>query len=82
MSKRKIVARELVADIRSGLDDDTLMRKYELSAQNLDRLFRKLVEVDFISVIELQERARLSDSQVTRAFVEAQKAIDELICNR
>jgi hypothetical protein len=79
MSKRKIVARELVKDIRSGMDDDALMNKYQLSAQNLDQLFRKLVEVDFISVIELQERARLSDSQETRAFVEAQKAIDELV---
>jgi hypothetical protein len=79
MSKRKIVARELVADIRTGMDDDALMKKYQLTAQNLDRLFRKLVEVDFISVIELQERAQLSDSQETRAFVEAQKAIDELV---
>jgi hypothetical protein len=79
MSKRKIVARELVADIRTGMDDDALMKKYQLSPQNLDRLFSKLVEVDFISVIELQERARLSDSQEIRAFVEAQKAIDELV---
>lgn len=78
MGKRKIKARELVADIRSGMDDNAVMRKYALSPEQLDEVLEKLVEADFITSLELYERAKLTDSQITRAFVEAQQAIDEL----
>ena len=78
MAKRKISAKDLLTDIRSGLDDDQIMEKYQLTPTQLENVFGKLVEADFITVVELHERARLSESQVTRAFVEAQRAIDEL----
>ena len=65
-------------DLRSGLDDGEIMEKYQLSPIQLENVFGKLVDADFITVVELHERARLSESQVTRAFVEAQRAIDEL----
>ncbi|MEW6348398.1 MAG: hypothetical protein AB1646_05015 [Thermodesulfobacteriota bacterium] len=78
MGKKKINAKDLVKDIRAGLDDDDLMLQYDLTPQELERVFGKLVEADFITVVELHERAKLSDTQVTKAFVEAQRAIDEL----
>lgn len=78
MTARKIKAQDLVKDIRDGLDDHALMKKYSLNSQQLDQLLGKLVEADFITVVELHERARLSDTQVTRAFLDAQRAIDEL----
>ncbi len=78
MGKKKINAKDLVIDIRAGLDDDDLMLKFNLTPQELERVFGKLVEADFITVVELHERAKLSDTQVTKAFVEAQRAIDEL----
>jgi hypothetical protein len=78
VTKKKINAKELVKDIRAGLDDDDLMLKYDLTPQELERVFGKLVEADFITVVELHERAQLSDTQVTKAFVDAQRAIDEL----
>lgn len=78
MAPRRIKAREFVKDIRSGMDDPTLMKKYQLTPQKLEEVLEKLIEADFITVLELHERARLSDTQVTKAFVEAQRAIDEL----
>lgn len=78
MAPRRIKAREFVKDIRSGMDDPTLMNKYQLTPQKLEEVLEKLIQADFITVLELHERARLSDTQVTKAFVEAQRAIDEL----
>ncbi len=78
MSKKRINAKDLVKDIRTGLDDDDLMLKHNLTPAELERVFGKLVDADFITVVELHERAQLSDTQVTRAFVDAQRAIDEL----
>jgi hypothetical protein len=64
--------------MRSGLDDPALMSKYELTDKQLEMVFQKLIDADFITALELWERSRLSDTQITKAFVEAQKAIDEL----
>lgn len=73
-----IKAKDFIRDLRSGMDDPTLMLRYELSHEGLQKVLEKLVEADFITVLELHERARLSETQVTRAFVDAQRAIDEI----
>lgn len=78
MTKRRIVAREFVEDLRQGLDDAELKKKYDLTDVALSRVFDKLIDADLISLDELWERSLLSDSRITRAFVEAQAAIDEL----
>jgi hypothetical protein len=75
---KKIKVKEFVADIRAGMDDPTLMRKYGLSDKELKNVFQKLVEVDFITNVELWERARLSETGITKAYLEAQRAVDEL----
>jgi hypothetical protein len=64
--------------MRSGMDDVSLMVKYDLSERQLEQVFQKLIDADFITSLELWERSRMSDTQITKAFVEAQKAIDEL----
>jgi hypothetical protein len=56
MERRKISAREAVADIRSGTDDTTLMKKYGLSPDGLQSLFDKLVKTGFIDLAEMQNR--------------------------
>jgi hypothetical protein len=78
VSNKKIKVKEFVADIRAGMDDPTLMRKYGLSEKELENVFQKLVEVDFITNVELWERARLSETGITKAYLEAQRAVDEL----
>lgn len=76
--KRKIKVREFVGDIRSGIDDSALMDKYDLSENQLQKVFQKLLDADFITHVELWERARLSETGITKAFMDAQNAIDEL----
>jgi hypothetical protein len=78
MTKRRIVARDFVEDLRRGLDDSELKEKYDLSDVGLGRVFDRLIDADLISLDELWERSQLSDSRITRAFVEAQSAIDAL----
>ncbi|MBI5249435.1 MAG: PAS domain S-box protein [Desulfomonile tiedjei] len=76
--RRMIIAREVAGDVHTGMGDTLLMEKYELSAKQLNHVLRKLLDEDLISDMQLYERTSLSDSQVTKAFVEKEKAIEEL----
>ncbi len=78
MKERRIIAKEFVRDLRLGLDDGALMQKYRVSEVGLGRVLDKLIEADLLTVDELWSRSQLSDTRVTRAFVEAQEAIDEI----
>ena len=64
MEKRKITAREVLRDIRSGLSDQDLMEKYTLSAQGLQSVFHKLVSAGVISQPELDDRVPISERTV------------------
>jgi hypothetical protein len=74
----RVKARELAADVHSGLGDTVLMGKYDLSAKQLEGALRKLVEVDLISYMQMYERKSLADSQITKAFVDSTRAQEEL----
>ncbi len=56
MEKRKISAREAVADIRSGIGDAALRNKYGLSVDGLQSLFDKLIKDGFLDLGELRSR--------------------------
>jgi Mor family transcriptional regulator len=43
MVKRKVPQREVLEDIRSGMDETAISRKYNLSAQGVNRLYQKLI---------------------------------------
>ena len=64
MDKRKITAREVVKDIRAGADDQTLMKKYQLSAQGLQSVFGKLVKAGAITSTEVEERVPITERTV------------------
>jgi uncharacterized protein (DUF433 family) len=55
-TKIQVRTREIVRDIRSGLDDAAIMTKYGLSAHGLDRLFYKLIAAGEIRQSELDRR--------------------------
>jgi len=74
----KIKAKDMAKDVHSGMGDTLLMQKYSLNPKQLEGVLRKLLEADLITHMELYERTSLSDSQITRAFVEAEKAVAEL----
>jgi hypothetical protein len=64
MEKRKITAREVLADIRAGVDDTNLMKKYRLSAQGLQSVLNKMVQAGMVTEEELDERVPLSERTV------------------
>jgi hypothetical protein len=78
VTKKRIRVHEFVADINSGMDDPGLMTKYGLSQRELQKVFQKLIQADFITSVELWERSKLSETTITKAFLEAQQAVDEL----
>lgn len=56
MAKPLIDAKQALEDIRSGVDEQALMMKYNLSAKGLLSLFRKLVLAGAIPPTELERR--------------------------
>jgi hypothetical protein len=78
MPKRKINGRAVAQDVLDGLGDTVLMQKYSLTAKQLESVLKRLVDMDLISHMQMYERTSLSDSMVTKAFVETRRAIEEL----
>lgn len=76
--KRKIKAKALVSDLRSNMTDDELMAEYGVTETQLRKLLGKLVDLGLMGEMELYERSALSDTMVTRAFVETKKALHDL----
>ncbi len=70
-SKRKIKAKPFVRDLRQGMDDRGLMEKYVLSESQLHKVLHKLVDAGEIDEMELFMRTYLSDSTMTKAFVDS-----------
>ncbi|MGO9569718.1 MAG: hypothetical protein ACLP5H_19475 [Desulfomonilaceae bacterium] len=56
MSKPRLSAKEILADIRAGMDDAALMGKYDLSAQGLQSALTKLVAAGVMKQAELDDR--------------------------
>ena len=75
---RSISAKQLLSDIRSGLDNDELMLKHELSPRQLQAAFRQIIAAKLMTPIELANRLSITRSQVTEAFQEVQEAMKEL----
>lgn len=58
MYKPLIDAKQVMQDIRSGMDDPSLMQKYNLSPKGLESLIRKLVEAGIIREISARDLLR------------------------
>ncbi|MFC1834026.1 hypothetical protein ACFL2Q_04745 [Thermodesulfobacteriota bacterium] len=56
--KKKISAKKILADIKSGATDEELMAKYQLSSQGLQTLFRKMIGANLLTESDLDDRAR------------------------
>lgn len=77
-SPRQVSAKALLDDIRSGAEDHELMNKYELSQRDLQSLFRQLINAGLVTALELASRLEITKSQVTEAFIEMGKGVEEL----
>lgn len=61
---RKISASELAADVRSGMSDADLMRKYEFSPRGLRSAFTKLLDGQIIEISHLKGRLKQFESPI------------------
>ena len=66
----RIKARQFAKDVRSSMDDASLMAKYGLSPDQLQRIFEQMVDMNLLSQENIKVRALLSESQIARAFLE------------
>jgi len=76
--KRKIDGRNFIKDIRSGMDGESLMSKYDLTPRELQSCFRQIIKSGLMGPLELGNRLAMTTSQVREAFVEMGKAVREL----
>lgn len=61
--KRRIAAKQILADIRRGLDDSLLKQKYGLSDRSLDFVYTKLAEAGVLNEDEISNRSIRAASQ-------------------
>ncbi len=54
MPDSDVTARKVLDDIRAGLDNDALKRKYRLSSESMQRIFDDLVAVGVLELIDNQ----------------------------
>ena len=76
MNRHPISGQEAAADVRNGMSDRDLMRKYHLSATGLLSLFSKLVQAGMLTKAELEDRLAPATAEIdvdlTRPLIEPQ----------
>ncbi|MGO9567219.1 MAG: hypothetical protein ACLP5H_06750 [Desulfomonilaceae bacterium] len=68
MAKKTIKAKELLADIRAGLDDAGLMKKYGFSARGILKALNRLIWEGLMSPSELADRRSLAKTLYMPVF--------------
>lgn len=76
--KKKLLARDVVADIRAGASDEFLMRKYGMSEKGLQSLFQKLVTARALTQADLDDRESAVEEVEATIIEEAEIEEDEL----
>jgi hypothetical protein len=64
VEQKKISAKEVLADIRAGIPDDEIMKKYGLSAKGLQSLFDKLLKANLLTRSEYSQRLTSAEQPV------------------
>ena len=61
---KKIVAKDIVEDIRSGVSDSELMHKYGITESGLQKLFRQLLDTNALTAAEFEAWSIFSNDAV------------------
>ncbi len=67
-----LTAAEMAKDIRSGMTDFELGEKYRLTPKEFHLALSVLMDSGLVTRQQLEERQQLSDSQIIRAFIDAE----------
>jgi hypothetical protein len=65
MQKRKLSAKEILADIKAGMSDSDLKAKYELLDNQLEKVFEKLSAAGLLKQSEIESRGKSEASAQT-----------------
>ncbi|MBI5248937.1 MAG: hypothetical protein HY912_05530 [Desulfomonile tiedjei] len=76
--KRKVNAHQLLADMRSGMDDDSIMAKYDLTPRGLQSFFRKAIKAGLATALEISRRLSNTEIKTKETFMQMGKSIREL----
>lgn len=76
--RRKIDAHKMLADMRSGMDDDSLMAKYDLTSRGLQSALRKIIQAGMATPLEISRRFSSTDTQTKETSREMGKSMREL----
>ncbi len=68
MEKRRISARQVIADLKAGMSAVDLMEKYGITEKALRYVLKRLVESGLMTELQYYERTDLSESAVARAL--------------
>lgn len=74
-AKKRIPVMEAVEDIRSGMDDQSMMAKYNLSPRELQDLFRQIISAGAMTPLELANRLSVTRSQVFESLARLEAAM-------
>ena len=70
MSRRRIPGRNIISDVRSGMSNDQLMDKYQLSAKQLDDVLDQILTASRALARKISEdiRQEMIDSQLMKKY--------------
>lgn len=77
MLKARIDAKQAVEDIRSGMDDAALMKKYGVSAKGLESLLKKLVTAGVLTSAEYEKRMERPEATIDIDFASFRLAVED-----
>ena len=68
MAVQDIDARQVVKDLRMGSKDAEMMKKYNLSFQELTKLFERLISEGLVAESDILARASVAETQQMTVF--------------
>lgn len=68
MPVQNVDTRKLVEDLRSGTKDAEIMAKYNLSFQELTKLFERLISEGLVAESDILMRASVAETQQMEVF--------------
>ncbi len=74
----RINVNDFVADVLTGMSDLELLAKYSLNPKQLQFVFQRLLDLSYVTVAELQDRAHITDTSITNSFIEVYQSLKEL----
>ena len=74
--KPTISRKKFLNDVQAGINDVQLMEKYKLAANQLEHMLERLLDSGQVTQKDLEDRMSITESSITRAFVDVQRSMD------